>query len=248
MTLPTIVSRDEWLVARRALLADEKAMTRARDRINTRRRELPMVEIDKDYVFEGPSGRATLSDLFEGRRQLIVKHFMFGPDWHVGCSSCTAGCEEISNGLLQHLAARDTMLAVVARAPLAKIEAYRAAMGWTFPFYSSYGSDFNYDFHVTLDESVMPMEYNYRSLAEHQRAGTAEYLAGDQPLEQPGYSCFLRDGDRVFHTYSAYARGVEAVGGSPYFLDMTAFGRQEEWEEPKGRAAGARAAIPDLAV
>ena len=149
-------------------------------------------------------------------------------------------------GLLAHLHARETTLAYVARAPLAKIERYKAKRGWTFPWYSSYGSDFNYDFHVTLDESVAPVEYNYRTPEEHRAAGTAYYLEGEQPLELPGQSHFLRDGERVFHTYSTFGRGGEMTGGSYYFLDLTALGRQEEWEEPKGRAADARAAVPGL--
>jgi len=147
-----------------------------------------MVEIDKPYVFEGPDGRAGLLDLFEGRRQLIVGHFMFDPRWEEGCSSCSAGADEISKGLLEHLATRDTTLVQVSRAPLAKIEAYKARRGWTFPWYSSYGSDFNYDFHVTLDESVAPLEYNYKSKAEHERAGTGGYFEGEPPMEEPGSS------------------------------------------------------------
>ena len=133
-------------------------------------------------------------------------------------------------------------------APLAKIERYKAKRGWTFPWYSSYGSDFNYDFHVTLDESVAPVEYNYRTPEEHRAAGTSYYLEGDQPLELPGQSRFLRDGDRVFHTYSTFGRGREMTGGSYYFLDLTALGRQEEWEEPKGRAADPHGATPDFAA
>jgi predicted dithiol-disulfide oxidoreductase (DUF899 family) len=242
MSLPKVVSREEWLVARKGLLAKEKAMTRARDGLNIARRELPMVEVDKEYVFERPGGKATLLDLFEGRHQLIVQHFMFGPDWDEGCPSCTAAADEISAGLLRHLHVRATTLAVVARAPLARIEEYRARRGWTFPFYSAFGSDFNYDLHVTLDESVAPIEYNYRTAAEHRAAGTAGYVEG----ERPGHSCFLRVGDDVFHTYSVYARGDEMLGGSYYFLDLTALGRQEDWEEPKGRAAGVRAGIPDF--
>jgi predicted dithiol-disulfide oxidoreductase (DUF899 family) len=233
--LPQVVSRDEWLAARKELLAREKELTRARDVLNAERRRLPMVRIEKEYVFEGPDGEATLLDLFDGRRQLIVGHFMFDPSWDEGCSSCSAGADEISNGLLKHLHTRDTTFVYVSRAPLAKIEEYRASKGWTFPWYSSYGSDFNYDFHVTLDESVVPVEYNYRTSVE-----------GEQPFEAPGRSCFLREGDSVFHTYSVYARGLETVGGSYYFLDETALGRQEDWEEPKGRAADARGAIPDF--
>jgi predicted dithiol-disulfide oxidoreductase (DUF899 family) len=248
MSLPQIVPRDEWLNARKALLAKEKELTRTRDALNAERRRLPMVRIEKDYAFQGPQGRATLLDLFDGRRQLIVQHFMFDPRWEDGCSSCSAGADEISPGLIKHLHTRDTSLAVVSRAPLAKIEPYKARRGWTFPWYSSYGSDFNYDFHVTLDESVAPVVYNYRTRAEHAQAGTSFYVEGEAPIECPGHSCFLRDGDSIFHTYSMYARGAEMLGGSYYHLDLTALGRQEEWEEPKDRAPAARAAIPDFSA
>jgi predicted dithiol-disulfide oxidoreductase (DUF899 family) len=246
MSLPNVVSRDEWLAARKELLAKEKELTRRRDALNAERRMLPMVAIEKEYVFEGPDGKASLLDLFEGRRQLIVGHFMFDPSWEDGCPSCTAGADEMSPGLLAHLHARDTTLAYVSRAPLAKLEDYKARKGWTFPWYSSYGSDFNYDFHVTLDESVAPVEYNYRTLEEHRQAGTAYYVEGDQPMEMPGTSYFLRDGERIFHTYSTFARGAEQTGGSYYFLDLTALGRQEDWEEPKGRATDAHGASPDF--
>jgi predicted dithiol-disulfide oxidoreductase (DUF899 family) len=247
MSLPDVVSREEWLAARKRLLAEEKELTRRRDALNAQRRRLPMVEIDKEYVFDGPEGRATLLDLFEGRRQLIVVHFMFDPRWEDGCPSCSAGADEMSEGLRAHLHARDTNLVYVSRAPLHKLEDYKRRKGWTFRWYSSYGSEFNYDFHVTLDERVAPLEYNYRTPAEHREAGTAYYVDGEQPLELPGSSYFLRDGDRVFHTYSTYGRGAEQTGGSYYFLDLTALGRQEEWEEPKGRAGRARAAVPDFA-
>ena len=234
MALPRIASRDEWLSARRALLEEEKAATRARDRLNTKRRNLPMVEITKGYEFEGPDGRVSLLDLFEGRQQLIMYHFMFAPDWEKGCSSCTAGTDEISAGFLQHLHSRQTTFAMVSRAPFAKLDAYRRERGWEIPWYSSYGTDFNYDFNVTLDPSVAPPEYNYRLMPEAE--------AG----ELPGQSCFLRDGDRVFHTYSQYARGLESTGGSYYFLDLTALGRQEDWEEPKGRVPSPHDATPDF--
>jgi len=248
MSLPQIATRDEWLAARKALLVKEKELTRRRDALNAERRMLPMVEVDKDYVFEGPAGRASLLDLFEGRRQLIVGHFMFEPDREDGCPSCSAGADEMSPGLLAHLHARDTSLAYVSRAPLAKIEDYKARRSWTFPWYSSYGSDFNYDFHVTLDGRVAPVQYNYRSAEEHAAHGATFFADPDQqPFEMPGTSYFLRDGERVFHTYSTYARGAEQTGGSYYFLDLTALGRQEEWEEPKGRAAAAHAASPDFA-
>jgi predicted dithiol-disulfide oxidoreductase (DUF899 family) len=246
MSLPQVVSRDQWLVARKQLLVREKELTRQRDVLNAERRMLPMVEIAEDYVFEGPDGEASLLDLFEGRRQLIVGHFMFDPRWDDGCPSCTAGADEVSDGLLEHLHARDTSFAYVSRAPLAKLERYKARRGWTFPWYSSHGSDFNYDFHVTLDETVAPLEYNYRTKAEHAQAGTSYYVEGEQPIEAPGVSYFLRDGERVFHTYSTYARGAEMTGGSYYFLDLTALGRQEDGEEPKGRADFARAGRPDF--
>ena len=246
MSLPKVVSRDAWLVERKELLEQEKAMTRGRDALSTRRRQLPMVRIAKDYVFEGPGGTLGLADLFDGRRQLIVQHFMFDPGWDDGCSLCTGAADEISAGLLDHLRARDTNFVVVARAPLDKIERYKAKRGWSFPWYSSFGSDFNYDFNVTIDASVAPVMWNYRTseeLAQHDMGWLAEGSS-----EQPGYSTFLRDGDAIFHTYSVYARGTEMLGGAYYFLDMTALGRQEAWEEPKGRADTARAAIPDFST
>ncbi|MBA2670436.1 MAG: DUF899 domain-containing protein, partial [Gemmatimonadetes bacterium] len=192
--------------------------------------------------FEGPDGKASLLDLFEGRHQLIVGHFMFDPGWEEGCPSCSAGADEIPEGLLEHLHSRETTLVQVSRAPIDRIEHHKASKGWTFPWYSSHGNDFNYDLHVTIDESVAPAVYNYRTRAEHERAGTGYYFDGEQPLEQPGSSYFLRDGDSVFHTYSTFGRGAEMTGGSYYFLDLTALGRQEDREEPKGRARGTRGA------
>jgi predicted dithiol-disulfide oxidoreductase (DUF899 family) len=247
MSLPDVVSQEQWLQARVALLAEEKALTRRRDALNAARRRLPMVEIDKDYVFHGPGGELALLDLFEGRRQLIMGHFMFDPGWDDGCPSCSAGCDEVSRGLLDHLHSRDTTLAYVSRAPLAKIEDYKARRGWEFPWYSSHGSDFNVDFHVTMDSSVMPVQYNYRSAEEHAANGLDFFTDGPEPFEMPGLSTFLRDGGRVFHTYSNFARGGEMTGGSYYFLDLTALGRQEGWEEPKGRADVAHGATPNFA-
>jgi predicted dithiol-disulfide oxidoreductase (DUF899 family) len=245
-SLPDVVSREQWLAARRDLLAKEKQLTHARDALNAERRRLPMVLVEKEYRFEGPDGEVGLADLFEGRHQLIVGHFMFDPEWEDGCASCSAGADEISPGLLGHLHVRDTSMVVVARAPLARIESYRARRGWTFPWFSSYGSDFNYDFQVTLDESVAPIMYNYRTRVELAQAGLS--VEDGQSIEMPGQSCFLRDGDSVFHTYSSYARGAEMIGGSYYYLDLTALGRQEDWEEPKGRVAAARGARPDVAA
>jgi predicted dithiol-disulfide oxidoreductase (DUF899 family) len=246
MSLPRVVSPDAWLAARKELLAEEKAMTRARDQLNTKRRQLPMVLIEKDYVFEGQDGKKSLADLFSGYRQLIVQHFMFDPTWEDGCSSCTAAADEICPGLLAHLEARDTTFVVVSRAPLDRIERYKASKGWTFPWYSSYGSDFNYDFHVTIDGSIAPIMFNYRTMDELEGVGMGWLKDGSS--EQPGYSMFLRQDDQVFHTYSVFARGTEALGGSYYFLDLTALGRQEEWEEPKGRAPNARPNIPDFST
>lgn len=246
MSLPKVVSRDEWLVARKELLAREKELTRRRDALNADRRRLPMVRVEKDYVFTGPSGKLTLLDLFDGRRQLMVGHFMFDPAWDDGCPSCSAGAEELSPGLYKHLETRDTTLVHVSRAPLDKIEDYKRRKGWTFPWVSSYGSDFNYDYAVTMDESVTSVVYNYKTIEEHRQAGTDYYFSGPQPSEQPGLSCFLRDGDTVYHTYSTYGRGAEQLGGSYYYLDLTALGRQEQWEEPKGRADFAREAMPDF--
>jgi predicted dithiol-disulfide oxidoreductase (DUF899 family) len=247
MSLPNVVSRDEWLAARKALLAREKELTRVRDALSADRRRLPMVRIEKEYVFEGPDGKATLLDLFDGRRQLMVGHFMFDPRWEDGCPSCTAGADEVADGLIRHLNTRDTSFAYVSRAPIAKIERYKAKRGWTFPWYSSYGSDFNYDFQVTVDESRAPAVYNYKSRAEHEAAGTGYYFDAEQPIEEPGTSCFLRVGDEIFHTYSTFGRGAEMLGGSYYWLDLTALGRQEDREEPKGRADSVRAASPDFA-
>lgn len=159
-----------------------------------------MVKVEKNYVFEGPGGQAALLDLFEDRAQLSVCHFMFDPSWDEGCSSCSTGPDEMSPGLLGHLHARDTSLVYVSRAPLEKLERYKASKGWTFPWCSSYGSDFNYDFHITMDDSVAAAEYNYRTRAEHDQAGTSYYFEGDQPIEAPGTSFFLRSSDDVFHT------------------------------------------------
>lgn len=222
---PKIVSRDEWLEARKELLVKEKEATRARDELNAERRRLPMVRIDKEYGFDGPDGKASLLDLFEGRRQLIIYHFMFDPDWDEGCPSCSFVVDNV--GHLAHLHARNTSLALVSRAPLDKLEKYKARMGWTIPWYSSFGSDFNYDFHVTLDKDVAPVEYNYKRFEQ----------APEGSMEGHGLSTFLRDGDTVFHTYSAYARGCEPLLGTYIYLDFTPLGRQEDWEKPANRGS-----------
>ena len=219
--MPKIATREEWLEARRELLAREKADTRTRDELRAARAELPWVRVEKDYAFEGSAGPAGLLDMFEGRRQLIVQHFMFDPSWDDGCPSCTHLLQNA--GHFPHLHEKDTTFAVVSRAPLPKLEAYKRKMGWTVPWYSSYGSDFNYDFHVTMDESVAPVEFNYRSKAEWEATGRTVYLEG----EQPGISVFIREGDEIFHTYSTFARGVEMFSPAVQYLDITPLGRQE---------------------
>jgi predicted dithiol-disulfide oxidoreductase (DUF899 family) len=208
MNLPEIVSPAEWQAAREQLLAKEKEATRARDALAAERRRLPMVEIDKDYDFEGPDGQATLLDLFEGRRQLILYHFMFGPNQDEGCNGCSMFADHI--GHLAHLHARDTSLALVSRAPLAKIEPFKKRMGWTVPWYSSFRSDFNVDFGVSPETPD----------AEAYQDG-----------ESFGLSVFLRDGDDVYRTYFTNGRGLEATENTWIFLDFTPLGRQEDWED-----------------
>ncbi|MEU9183403.1 DUF899 domain-containing protein [Streptomyces sp. NPDC048484] len=230
MTLPPIVSREEWRAVREELLAREKAATRARDALNADRRRLPMVEIDKEYVFEGGDGKATLVDLFEGRQQLVVYHFMFAPEWDAGCRSCSAFVDQI--GHLAHLRARGTELALVSRAPYTKILPFKARMGWTLPWYSSYGNDFNHDFQVSFggDEGDKGNKGD-----DGGEGGQVE--GSGEPYERPGVSCFLRDREQIFHTYSTYERGLDGLGSTTSFLDLTALGRQEAWEQPEGRAS-----------
>ena len=219
MAYPEVVSRERWLAARRALLAEEKAETRRIDALNTKRRMLPMTRIDKAYTFDSPRGPATLADLFGDRRQLIIHHVMFGPDWEAPCPHCTNAVDELSDGLLAHLRDHDTSFALVSRAPLAKLDAYRIGRGWTVPWYSSHGSDFNYDFQVTLDASVPQLSYNYRP--------QPDLLGGGQSTEMPGHSCFLRDEGEIFHTYSAYARGLDIIDNVYQLLDRAPLGRNE---------------------
>jgi predicted dithiol-disulfide oxidoreductase (DUF899 family) len=254
LALPTVVSRDEWLVARKALLVKEKELTYARDALNAERRMLPMVKIEKEYIFEGPNGTVGLLDLFEGRLQLVMHHFMWVFDVDTdgnehprdtGCPSCSSAADQIPSNLRQ-LHVRNTTLVAVTRAPYDKIAAFRERMGWTFPWYSSWGSDFNYDFHATVDDRVAPVLVHFRTEAELAEAGTPwdESWRGDYP----GISAFLRVEDEVFHTYSTFSRGIEEFHyGIPY-LDLTALGRQETWEEPKGRATslGLQVGSPNL--
>ncbi|HEV2237310.1 MAG TPA: DUF899 domain-containing protein [Ktedonobacterales bacterium] len=205
MSYPQIVSRDEWAAARAALLVQEKEATRARDRLNAERRRLPMVKMEKEYIFEGPDGRASLFSLFDGRRQLIVYHFMFDPSWDDGCPSCTNLVDNIPFRLAR-IQRHDTSLVLVSRAPLAKLEAYKTRMKWTIPWYSSFANDFNYDFGVSGEQG-----------------------------ETPGLSVFLRVGDQILHSYSTTGRGVDILLGTYNYLDLTPLGRQEAWEErPEG--------------
>jgi len=238
VSLPEITTPAKWLVARRELLVREKDLTRQRDALTADRRRLPMVEIGKAYTFQGPQGPVALADLFDGCAQLIVQHVMFDPTWDAVCPGCSAGLDELAPGILRHLRSRDTAFAAVSRAPFGKLARFRESRGWEFDWYSSHGSDFNYDFHATLDESVAPVMYNYRTPAE----------SGEQPQagsqEVPGISCFLRDGKRIFHTYSTFARGTDQIGNAYTLLDLTAFGRSEDWEEPKGRVAKPHGADP----
>lgn len=236
--LPEVVTREEWIAARKEVLADEKALTLARDRVNSLRRRLPMVRVDKVYEFEGPDGRITLLDLFEGRRQLIVHHFMFDPAWDEACSSCSSAAEGISG--LRRLHIRNTTLVAVSRAPFVKIDEFRSRMGWTFPWYSSSETDFNYDFHATLDDRVAPVLLHFRDESELAEVGTpwtdGPWVDSMRGTEMPGISVFLRVEDEVFHTYSTFGRGIEEFHNGYPYLDLTPLGRQEGWEEPLGRA------------
>jgi len=221
-----IVSAAEWHAARMDLLAREKEATHAKDAVDAARRELPMTEVTKDYAFTGPDGRRSLGDLFEGRRQLITYHFMWRhaesgiPGEDQGCPTCSFLVDSI--GDLSHLHACDTTLALVSRAPIASIELFRKRMGWNLPWYSSAGSDFNYDYHVSFDESRVPLEYNYKDKETLKRE--APYIRSG--ADGPGVSVFLRENDRIFHTYSAYERGLDALLGSYRWLELTPLGRQ----------------------
>jgi predicted dithiol-disulfide oxidoreductase (DUF899 family) len=241
MALPQVVSRNEWLAARRELLVREKDLVRARDALNTERRGLPMVRVEQDYRFTGPDGEVELLDLFAGHRQLLVQHLMFDPSWDAPCNSCSGMADATSEGARTQLEKRDTAFAAVSRAPQEKLRAVAKARNWTFPWFSSEGSRFNYDFHVTLDPAVVPASYNFRDaeeLAATERWGWMVDYVG----EQPGISAFLRDGDDVFHTYSTYGRGVEVMMHAYHLLDLTALGRQEDWEAPADRAPVVHAA------
>jgi len=213
-----IVSHDEWLAARKQLLAKEKEFTRLRDELSKERRELPWERVEKNYVFDGPGGKETLAQLFEGRSQLVVYHFMFDPDWDAGCPHCSFWADNF-NGIPVHLNHRDVTMVAISRAPQAKLEAYRKRMGWSFKWLSSFGSDFNYDYYVSFTPEEVAKEqayYNYR-LNERQKT-----------LESVGISVFHKDADgTVFHTYSCYSRGVDMLNGAYHYLDLVPKGRDE---------------------
>jgi predicted dithiol-disulfide oxidoreductase (DUF899 family) len=223
MEKPQVVTRAAWLTARKTLLEQEKAATHARDALNAARRALPMVRVDKTYTFEGAAGRVSLLDLFEGREQLIVCHVMFHREREEACVGCSFSVDNLPQ--LSHLHARGTTLVVVSRAPYAELARFKQRMGWTVPWYSSFGSDFNYDYHATTDESVAPVEYNYRDKATLERLGQSYHIKG----EQPGVSVFLRDNTELFHTYSTYGRGLELGLTTYHYLDLTPYGRGEGW-------------------
>jgi predicted dithiol-disulfide oxidoreductase (DUF899 family) len=212
----TVVSHDKWLKARKALLAKEKEFSRQRDALSAARRDLPWVKIEKNYVFEGPNGKETLAELFGGKSQLIVYHFMLGPGWIQGCPSCSFLADHF-DGANIHLAQRDVTLVVVSRAPLFEIEAYKKRTGWKFKWVSSYGSDFNRDFHVSFtpeEKASGKVEYNYE-------------MTEFPSEEAPGLSAFIKENGAVFHTYSSYARGLDILLGAYNFLDLAPKGRDE---------------------
>lgn len=214
-----VVSREDWLKARRALLATEKEETKLRDKIRAERQNMPWVKVDKSYAFDTPDGKKTLADLFDGRSQLMIYHFMFGPDWEAGCPGCSFLADHI-DGTLAHLNNHDVTLVCVSRAPLAKIQAYKARMGWKFPWASSFGSDFNFDYHVSFTKEDLEsgkVFYNFREMS-----------GDDANDELPGMSAFIRDeAGNVYHTYSDYARGGEEILTTLMILDRAPKGRNE---------------------
>lgn len=223
---PSVVGYDEWLEQRKKLLAEEKELTAHYDRVNAARRRLPMVKVDKNYVFEAAQGKLNLKDLFHDRSQLIIYHFMFDPNWDKGCDGCTSFVDSL--GDLSLLAKKDTTFVVVSRAPLDKLLKYKSDKGWYINWVSSFGSDFNYDFHVTLDSKVAPAEYNYRNKEQMERAkGHSVKMQG----EEHGLSVFFRMDDDIFHTYSSFARGTESVTDAYRLLDLTPYGRQQDFED-----------------
>jgi predicted dithiol-disulfide oxidoreductase (DUF899 family) len=216
-----IVSKDEWLAARSALLKKEKEFTVLRDKLGQQQRDMPWVSVDKEYLFVGPNGKQTLSDLFDGRTQLIVYHFMYDPNWDAGCPSCSFWADNF-NGIVVHLNQRDVTMIAVSRAPYSKIEEYKKRMGWNFKWVSSYDNDFNFDYHVSFTPKELSEKkafYNYN-------------LQDTHSPEREGVSVFYKDtADHVFHTYSAYARGIDVLNVAYHYLDLVPKGRDEDGHE-----------------
>jgi len=217
MTAHKVVSHDAWIAARQRFLLKEKEFTRLRDELSRERRELPWERVDKEYVFESTNGRETLADLFGEHSQLIVYHFMYGPDWEIGCRSCSFWADNFNN-IVPHLAARDASLVAVSLAPLQKLQAQARRFGWTFKWVSSHGSDFNFDYHVSFSPEALERGdtvYNYSP----QKLGSTE---------MPGISAFFRDGQQIYHSYSTYARGLDMLNAAYHYLDIAPKGRDEE--------------------
>jgi len=209
-----VVSQEEWTQARKQLLAKEKEFTRRRDALSKERRDLPWVRVDKNYVFEGPNGKLTLAQLFDGKSQLIVYHFMLGPDWEAGCKSCSFWADNF-NGIDTHLAHRDFAFLAISRAPLPKIEAYKKRMGWNFKWVSSFGSDFNFDFNVSFTPEDLARGESYHNYTKHPNSMS----------ELAGVSVFYKDADgAIYHTYSCYARGLDMLNGTYNILDLAPHG------------------------
>lgn len=217
MARHTVVSRKDWLAARKALLAKEKKFTRLRDQLSKERRQLPWVKVDKDYVFDGPHGTETLSELFDGRSQLIVYHFMFGPDWDAGCKHCSFWADNFDR-IIVHLNHRDVTMVAASRAPYRKLETYKKRMGWNFKWVSSGNTDFNFDYHVSFtpeEKAKNKAFFNYK-------------IQDPDSSDREGTSVFFKDAKgNVFHTYSTYARGIDMVNTAYHYLDLVPKGRDE---------------------
>jgi len=227
MTMHQVVSKDEWLAARKRLLAKEKEFTRMRDQLSAERRSLPWVRIEKEYTFEAPGGRQTLAQLFDDRSQLVVYHFMFAPEWEVGCKSCSFWADNF-NGITAHLRQRDVAFVAISRAPLAKLQAFAERLGWTFRWVSSHESDFNYDFDVSFRPDTLARgeaTYNFAKLSSFRSRGK---LLNMTPSDMPGISVFATDASgAVFRTYSTYGRGIDMMNNAYNYLDLVPRGRDE---------------------
>ena len=226
MTEHQVVTRDQWIEARKHLLAREKEFTRLRDQLSQARRDLPWVRVDKQYVFDSPAGKETLGDLFDGRSQLVVYHFMFAPEWEAGCKSCSFWADNFERNVV-HLKARDVTMVAISRAPLAKLDAFAKRLGWTFKWVSSGGNDFNVDYHVSStpeERTNGEFGYNYRR------------IKSSMP-DLPGISVFYRDDDgAIYHTYSCFARGLDMMNAAYHYLDRVPKGRYEAGQQPHAMA------------